>query len=67
PAEALAYEVGALRLLALRERARQELGNRFRLASFHDAVLAAGSIPIDLLEERINRWIAAERATATVR
>ncbi|HEY6929105.1 MAG TPA: DUF885 family protein [Thermoanaerobaculia bacterium] len=62
PAEALAYEVGALRLLGLRERARQELGPRFRLASFHDAVLAAGSIPIDLLEERINRWIEQEKA-----
>jgi uncharacterized protein (DUF885 family) len=61
PAEALAYEVGALRLLALRERARQELGNQFRLASFHDAVLAAGSIPLDLLEERIGRWIATQR------
>ena len=67
PAEALSYEVGALKLLQLRERARQELGTRFRLASFHDAVLAAGSIPMDLLEERIDRWIAQEKATAAGR
>jgi uncharacterized protein (DUF885 family) len=62
PADALSYEVGALKLLQLRERARKELGTLFRLPSFHDAVLAAGSIPMDLLEERIDRWIATQRA-----
>jgi uncharacterized protein (DUF885 family) len=64
PAEALGYEIGALKILQLRERARKELASRFRLARFHDAVLAAGSIPLDLLEERIDRWIASEKAAA---
>lgn len=63
PAQALVQEIGALKILQLRERARTELGAQFRLARFHDAVLAAGSIPLDLLEERIDRWIAQEKAS----
>jgi uncharacterized protein (DUF885 family) len=66
PGQALAHEIGALKILQLRERSRQELAGRFSLRRFHDAVLRAGSLPLDLLEERIDRWIAAEKKAASL-
>jgi len=62
PAEALGAQVGALKILQLRERTRKELGPRFRLAPFHDVVLGSGPLPLDLLEERVDRWIESEKA-----
>lgn len=62
PARALAAEVGALRLHALRTHAQETLGARFDLRAFHGAVLQGGSVPLDLLEPRIDRWIAATEA-----
>jgi uncharacterized protein (DUF885 family) len=67
PAESLAAEAGALKILQLRERARHELAGLFRLPRFHQTVLDAGSIPLDLLEERVDSWIAAEKKTAKVK
>jgi uncharacterized protein (DUF885 family) len=65
PAEALGAQVGALKMLQLRERARKELGPKFRLASFHDRVLGSGPLPLDLLEERVDGWIEAEKAASS--
>jgi uncharacterized protein (DUF885 family) len=62
PAQALSYKIGMNTILELRERARRELGNRFRWGGFHDAVLTAGSLPLPLLEERVDAWIEATRA-----
>jgi uncharacterized protein (DUF885 family) len=62
PGQALAYKIGQLKLLELRERARRELGAKFDLRAFHDEVLGAGSLPLDVLEERIDQWIAAVKA-----
>jgi uncharacterized protein (DUF885 family) len=62
PAQALAYKVGQLQILALRERATLELGPAFDLRRFHDVVLGAGSLPLDVLESRLVAWIAAEKA-----
>jgi uncharacterized protein (DUF885 family) len=62
PAQALGYKVGQLKLLALRAKAQQSLGDKFDLRSFHDQVLDSGALPLDLLEQRIDSWIAQQKA-----
>jgi len=59
PAQALAYKSGQLKLLELRERAKQKLGVKFDIRNFHDEVLDSGSLPLDILEKRVDAWIAA--------
>ena len=59
PGQATAYKVGELRLQALRRRASAKLGAGFDIRHFHDQVLMAGALPLDLLEARIDAWIAA--------
>ena len=61
PGQALGYKIGQLKIVELRERARRELGARFDIRNFHDEVLGAGSLPLDMLEARINAWIARSR------
>ncbi|HEX5777176.1 MAG TPA: DUF885 family protein [Caulobacteraceae bacterium] len=62
PGQALSYKTGEMKILALRAKAERALGERFDIRRFHDAVLLAGPLPLDLLEGRIERWIAAEKA-----
>jgi uncharacterized protein (DUF885 family) len=64
PGQALAYKIGELRIRELRAKAEQELGARFDLRRFHDAVLGQGAVPLDTLEAQINGWIEAEKARA---
>jgi uncharacterized protein (DUF885 family) len=59
PAQALGYKLGQLRILELRRRAQERLGERFELAEFHDAVLTHGALDLDLLERHVERWIEA--------
>jgi uncharacterized protein (DUF885 family) len=63
PGQALGYKIGALTLERLRRQAQVQLGPRFKLADFHDEVLAQGVMPLSVLEQRLNRWIKACRAT----
>jgi uncharacterized protein (DUF885 family) len=64
PAQALGYKLGQLEILKLRERAKNELGGKFDIRSFHDEVLNAGALPLDVLDERVNAWIDTQRASA---
>jgi uncharacterized protein (DUF885 family) len=59
PGQALAYKIGELKILELRHRAERQLGTRFDLRAFHDAVLNDGGLPLSVLEEKLNRWMAA--------
>jgi uncharacterized protein (DUF885 family) len=61
PGQALGYKIGQLKITELRERARKELGDRFDIRQFHDEVLGAGALPLDMLEQRINNWIAQKK------
>ena len=57
PAQALSYKMGQMKILELRERAQRELGPKFDLRAFHDAVLDQGPLPLDVLETKISGWI----------
>ena len=61
PGQALAYKIGQMKILELRERARKALGDKFDLRAFHDQVLGAGALPLDVLSDRIDRWIASQK------
>jgi uncharacterized protein (DUF885 family) len=61
PGQALAYKLGQMKIVELRQRARDALGDKFDLRAFHDAVLADGPLPLDVLETRINAWIGSQK------
>ena len=61
PGQAVAYKIGQLKISELRERAERELGDRFDVRKFHTAVLSDGALPLDVLEAKIERWIAAQK------
>jgi uncharacterized protein (DUF885 family) len=60
PAQALGYKMGQLKLLELRAKAQQALGQKFDIRAFHDEVLDSGALPLDVLETRINTWIQSQ-------
>jgi uncharacterized protein (DUF885 family) len=64
PGQALAYKLGQLKFLELRERAKTELGDKFDIRAFHDEMLNGGALPLDVLDARTNAWIAAAKAKA---
>ena len=62
PGQALAYKTGELKILELRARAEQALGDQFDIRAFHDEILSGGALPLDVLETRVDHWIAAVKA-----
>ncbi len=65
PGQATAYKIGMLKILELREKARAVLGEDFDIREFHEAVLKNGALPLNVLEEEINRYIAVSRSKAS--
>jgi uncharacterized protein (DUF885 family) len=60
PGQALAYKLGQLQLLKLRDEARQRLGDNFEIRAFHDEVLGNGPLPLDVLQSEVENWIAEQ-------
>jgi uncharacterized protein (DUF885 family) len=65
PAQALGYKIGQLEILKLRQYAKDQLGDKFRLSAFHDQVLDAGALPLDVLSTRISEWVATQKVSAS--
>lgn len=61
PSQATAYKIGMIKILELREKAKQELGSRFDIREFHDVVLTNGAVPLNILEEMVNEWVAQKK------
>ncbi|MEN3159699.1 DUF885 domain-containing protein [Alkalimonas sp. NCh-2] len=61
PGQATSYKIGMIRIQQLRQQAELVLGDRFDIRGFHDTILGGGALPLDLLERRVERWIAAQQ------
>jgi uncharacterized protein (DUF885 family) len=61
PAQALGYKIGSLKIQELRRRAESALGSKFSLPKFHEIVLGEGTLPLALLEKKVDRWIAESK------
>lgn len=61
PGQATAYKIGMLKILELRQNAKTALGDKFDIRGFHDTILGGGAMPLDLLERRVNTWVATQK------
>jgi uncharacterized protein (DUF885 family) len=64
PAQALAYKLGQLEILKLRDRAQSELGSHYDIRAFHDEILNGGALPLDVMDTRVTSWIGERKAAA---
>ena len=64
---ALAYQIGKLKILDLRDRAKQRLGPHFDIRAFHDEILGGGSLPLDMLEARVENWNGSQLPNGATR
>ncbi|BFM12929.1 DUF885 domain-containing protein [Simiduia litorea] len=62
PSQATAYKIGMIKILELREKAKAEMGEKFDIRQYHDLVLTSGPVPLNVLEERVNQWIAQSKS-----
>jgi uncharacterized protein (DUF885 family) len=67
PAQGLSYQIGKLKILELRNRAKQRLGPHFDIRAFHDEILSGGSLPLDMLEARVDNWIRSQLPSRATR
>jgi uncharacterized protein (DUF885 family) len=63
PGQATSYKIGMMKILELRDKAEAELGDRFDIKGFHDTVLGGGGLPLEILERRVNDWIASRKGS----
>jgi uncharacterized protein (DUF885 family) len=63
PGQALSYKIGALKIRELRDRYAKSLGDQFRLASFHDAFLRDGCMPLDVVEKKMDNWAGKQQVS----
>jgi uncharacterized protein (DUF885 family) len=63
PSQALAYKTGAMTIQRLRRKAEAELGSKFDIREFHAQVLMTGALPLAILEQKVDAWIAAKKAS----
>jgi uncharacterized protein (DUF885 family) len=61
PGQALSYKIGSLKILELRARAQQALGDKFSYQKFHEVVIGDGTLPLPILEQRVDRWITSTK------
>ena len=61
PGQALAYKTGELKIKELRDKYKQQLGTKFSLTSFHDAILKGGSMPLSVFETYMDQWAASQK------
>jgi uncharacterized protein (DUF885 family) len=64
PAQALGYKIGQLEILDLRQYAKDQLGDKFDIRTFHDEILSGGALPMDVLKERIQEWVAIQQTAS---
>jgi uncharacterized protein (DUF885 family) len=67
PAQGLSYQIGKLKILDLRDHAKQQLGPHFDIRAFHDEILSGGSLPLDMLEARVDNWIGSQLPSRATR
>lgn len=60
PGQATAYKIGMMKILELREHAKNELGDKFDIREYHDVILSSGPVPLEIMEERVNEWIKSK-------
>jgi len=63
PSQATAYKIGMLKIIELRENARQQLGDKFDIREYHDEILKYGPLPLNVVEAKVDAWVAAKKAT----
>ena len=63
PAQALSYKIGEIKIRQLRSQAEQQLGDKFDIRAFHDTVLGGGALPLNVLEKRVNNWVARVKSS----
>ncbi len=61
PGQATAYKIGMNKIIQLREQAKEKLGDAFDLREFHDVILTSGSLPLTILENKVNKWIVLKQ------